>query len=196
MFLRQHKQQTQIGVVLRGWGETREEIFYITGLIFNPQLHSKYVRYTSSLNANVQRSNPLSQIITYVTLKLVENTTNKCFWLRVLMPIKKHRDTHPHNIKLPPLLPYHSPPLGKSPTHVSMSFELQLNMLLQFGHNLLKIKSDLAGGPTVLIGSTCRLACPHLKAPLVLEFHINVTCSLFPNSTQAHSFQLNHAGHQ
>ncbi|KAF7813761.1 uncharacterized protein G2W53_034737 [Senna tora] len=39
--------------------------------------------------------------------------------LRVLMPIQKHSDTHPHDIKLPSLLPYHPPPLGKSPTLVS-----------------------------------------------------------------------------
>jgi hypothetical protein len=33
------------------------------------------------------------------------------------MPIKKHRDTHSHNIKFPLLLPYNSPQLRHSPIH-------------------------------------------------------------------------------
>ncbi|KAK7348269.1 hypothetical protein VNO80_22820 [Phaseolus coccineus] len=41
-----------------------------------------------------------------------------------LLP-EKHRDTDPHNVKLPSLLPCHSPELGKSPTHVS-HFEAEI----------------------------------------------------------------------
>lgn len=60
--------------------------------------------YTSSLNADGPQM-----------LKILQN---KCFsWLRVLMPIKKHRDTNSHNIKFPLLLPYNSPQLRHSPSH-------------------------------------------------------------------------------
>lgn len=64
------------------------------------------------------------------------------------MPIKKHRDTHPHDIKLPSLLPYHSPQLGHSGTHVSLLESLiavqHVAPLIGTIYNILKIKSDLA----------------------------------------------------
>lgn len=137
------------------------------------------------LNCQIVQSTEIGR---YIYLKILEK---KCFWLRVLMPIEKHIDTHPHNIKLPLLLPHHSSPFGKSSTHVSQHF--QIDPTRDPWHTIYWESKSYLAKDNVPIGFTFEI--PMSRLHLLLDLTpTHVLFSLFKIHLKCIVFQLNHAG--